>query len=214
MPRKASSAPPCPYDVHPSIAYAQAILDNLPARTGRSLKDWVLLVEQSGPKGEKERREWLKKEHRLGGTTAWMIAERAEGKGGEETDPAVYLKAAVEYVEVMYAGPKADLRPIHDALIVLGRALGSDVKVCPCKTIVPLYRHHVFAEIKPATRTRIDFGLALKGSAQKIPARLLPTGGLEKGNRISHRIPISSPDEIDEEVRDWVRIAYQLDTPD
>ncbi|PYT97443.1 MAG: hypothetical protein DMG38_19690 [Acidobacteria bacterium] len=28
-------------------------------------------------------------------------------------------------------------------------------------TIVPLYREHVFAQIKPTTNSRVDFGLAL-----------------------------------------------------
>jgi hypothetical protein len=215
VPRKATAASShaC-YDVHPSIAYAQAIVANLPARTGKSLDEWIRLVEQHGPSGEKERREWLKKEHKLGGTTAWMIAERAEGKGAEDTDPDAYLKAASEYVEAMYAGPKAALRPIHEALLALGRGLGSDVKVCPCTTIVPFYRHHVFAQIKPTTRTRIDLGLALRSSPRKIPSRLIDTGGLKKGDRITHRIPLAALAEIDEEVRGWLQTAYQLDQPD
>ena len=111
----------------------------------------------------------------------------------------------------MYAGPKSSLRPIHDALLELGRSLGNDVKVCPCKTIVPFYREHVFAEVKPSTRTRIDLGLALKKSKTKPAKRLISSGGIEKGNRITHRIPISSLDEIDSEVRRWIELAYDLD---
>ena len=42
------------------------------------------------------------------------------------------------------------LRALHDRIIELGVSLGDDVRICPCKTIVPLYRKHVFAEIKPA----------------------------------------------------------------
>ncbi len=200
-----------PYDVHPSIAYIHSIVENLPERTGRSLEQWVALVKKRGPKSEKERRAWLSGEHELGGTTASLIAEFAEGKGAEDFDPDAYLETAVEYVEQMYAGPKASLRPLHDALIGLGRSLGKDVKVCPCKTIVPLYREHVFAQIKPATRTRIDFGLALKGAKRKPPKRLLETGGLEKGDRITHRFPIESLGEIDREVKDWLAVAYALD---
>jgi hypothetical protein len=210
MARKpASNAPP--YDVHPSVAYAQAIIANLPAKTGKCLEEWIRLVKQSGPAGEKERRAWLMKGHQLGNTTAWMIAEHAEGKGGEDSDPDTYLKMAAGYVEAMYAGPKAALRPIHDALLQVGRDLGADVKVCPCKTIVPLYRHHVFAQIKPTTRTRIDFGLALCGSKRRPAKRLLDTGGLDKGDRITHRIPLSSVTEIDQEVKEWVKVAYDLD---
>ncbi len=200
------------YSVHPSVAYAQAIIRNLPETTGKSIDEWIALVKKSGTSGAKERREWLKKNHRLGGTKAWMIVDRAEGKGAEDTDPEAYLKAAAEYVERMYAGPKAALRPIHDTLIKFGVGLGDDVKVCPCQTIVPFYRQHVFAQIKPATRTRIDFGLALKGAKRKPPKRLLDTGGLAKGDRITHQIKISSVAEIDTEVQEWLKVAYDLDT--
>ena len=199
------------YDIHPSVAYAQAIIDNLPGTTGRSIDQWIRLIKRDGPAGEKERRDLLKKVHGMGGTTAAMVAHHAEGRGSQDTAPGAYLKAAADYVEAMYTGPKAGLRPIHDALLALGRSMGRDVKVCPCKTIVPLYRNHVIAEIKPSTRTRIDFGLALKGSPKKPSKRLLDTGGLDKGDRITHRIPITELAEVDEEVRAWLRIAYDLD---
>jgi Domain of unknown function (DUF5655)/Domain of unknown function (DUF4287) len=199
------------YDVHPSVAYAQAIIVNLPAKTGKSLQEWIRLLEKSGPSGHRERWRWLMKEHQVGNTTAWMIAEQAEGQGTEDTDAAAYLKAAAEYVEQMYAGPKAALRPIHARLLELGRALGPDIRVCPCKTIVPIYRRHVIAQIKPATRTRIDFGLALRGATQRLPRRLLETGGLAKVDRITHRFPLASVEEVDDEVITWLQVAYDLD---
>jgi predicted GTPase len=83
------------------------------------------------------------------------------------------------------------------------------VKVCPCKTMVPLYRKHVFAQIKPTTRTRIDLGLALKGT--KVPKRLIDTGGLAKKDRITHRIEITSVKDIDAVVKKWLKIAYEMD---
>jgi len=181
----------------------------LKEKTGRSLDEWLELVKKSGPATEKERRDWLKKEHGLGTNSAWWIAERAEGKGAETDDPDAYLRAAEGHVEKMYSGGKAGLRPIYDALLKLGLALGKDVKACPCQTIVPLYRNQVFAQIKPATRTRIDFGFAL--GARQAEGRLIDTGGYAKKDRITHRIPISSLKEIDEEVGKWLRIAYEED---
>jgi len=32
-----------------------------------------------------------------------------------------------------------------------------------------------------------------------------------KGNRISHRIAITSPEEIDDEVKSWFKAAYDLE---
>jgi len=83
------------------------------------------------------------------------------------------------------------------------------VKACPCKTIVPLYRERVFAEIKPATRARIDLDLAL-GDLQGA-GRLIENKDRPKGNRLSHRIAITSLEEIDDEVKRWLEAAYDLE---
>jgi hypothetical protein len=199
------------YSVHPGVAIVQKWICELPEKTGRSLDEWLALVQAEGPPTEKERRTWLKEKHGLGTNGAWWIAERSVAKtmGHAEDDPETYLQAGEEYVEAMFAGPKAGLRPVYDALLQLGLSLGSDVKACPCKTIVPLYRRHVFAEIKPATRTRIDLGLALKD--QQATGPLIDTGGYPKKDRITHRIPVASLNDINAELKRWLKKAYALD---
>lgn len=198
------------YDVHPSVAMVQKWVAELKNKTGRSLEEWLALAKKEGPKDEKSRREWLKAKHKLGTNTAWWISERAAGKGGEDS-PEEYLQIAARYVEEQYATPKEKLRPIFGELLKLGRALGDDVKVCPCKTIVPLYREHVFAQIKPTTNSRVDFGFALTHYKGKLPKRLIDTGGLAKKDRITHRIELTSTAEIDAEVKKWLKMAYELD---
>ena len=197
------------YGVHPGVAMTQKWVAELKQKTGRSLDEWLRLIKKSGPKDEMARREWLKTEHGLGTNSAWWLAERAEGKGSELGDPDAYLKAAEGYVEAMFSGGKADLRPIYDALLKTGLKVGRDVKACPCQTIVPLYRKHVFAQIKPSTRTRIDMGFALGDMKPK--GRLIDTGGFAKKDRITHRIPITSLDDIDDEVNHWLKVAYDRD---
>jgi uncharacterized protein DUF5655/uncharacterized protein DUF4287 len=199
------------YDVHPGVAMVQKWVSELKEKTGRSLEEWIALVKREGPKDEKSRREWLKINHKLGTNSTWWIAERADGKGGEDTSPEAYLKAAVRYVEEQYAGPKEKLRPIYDELLRLGKSLGDDVKACPCKTIVPLYREHVFAQIKPTTNSRIDLGFALTHHKGKLPKRLIDTGGLAKKDRITHRIEITAREQIDSDVKKWLKTAYDLD---
>jgi hypothetical protein len=197
------------YSVHPSVASVVRWVEELPEKTGHSLEEWVRLVERDGPKTEAERRDWLKENHGFGKNAAWWIAQRAEnGKDGwEDGNPEAYLKAAVGYVEAMYSGSKAGLRVLHDRLIELGQALGPDVGICPCKTFVPLYRKNCFAQIKPATRTRIDFGLCLRGV--KPDNKLLSTGGEATGDRITHRIAVTSMDEIDPFLERWLQTAYE-----
>ena len=126
-----------------------------------------------------------------------------------EGDADAYLATAEHYVEDMFAGAKAPLRPVYDALLALGLSIGRDVKACPCKTMVPLYRRHVIAQIKPSTRTRIDFGLAL--GDMKTPKRLVNSGGFDKGDRITHKIAIGAPGDLDAEVTRWLKKAYDLD---
>lgn len=199
-------APSNPYSVHPGVLMTQNWVATLREKTGRSLDEWLRFIQESGPETEKERRDWLKNEHKLGTNSAWWLAERSVGKGEEADDPEAYLAQALVYVDEMFAGGKAPLRPLYEELLALGLSLGPDVKACPCQTIVPLYRKHVFAQIKPTTKTRIDLGFALGDTAAT--GRLVDT---DKKNRITHRIPITSLAEIDNEVRHWLKMAYDMD---
>ena len=198
------------YGVHPGVLMTQKWIAELKQKTGRTLDEWLRLIKKEGPPTEKERRDWLKTKYGLGTNSAWWLAERSVGKGEEVGDPDRYLKAAEKYVEEMFSGKKEPLRPIYDALLKLGLNIGKEAKACPCQTIVPLYRRHVFAQIKPTTQTRIDFGLAL-GDTKKTPKRLIDTGGYAKKDRITHRFEITSLKDIDEEVKRWLKVAYDRD---
>jgi Domain of unknown function (DUF5655)/Domain of unknown function (DUF4287) len=197
------------YSPHPSIAMVQKWIADLPAKTGRSLDAWLRVIAKEGPTDEKDRRVWLKEKYDFGTNSAWWLAERSVGKGTEDDDPERYLQSAEKYVADMFSGAKAALRPLYDELLKRGLAVAKDVKACPCQTIVPLYRNHVFAQIKPTTRTRIDMGFALKDAPATGP--LIDTGGFAKKDRITHRIPISKLSDIDAEVVACLRRAYALD---
>jgi len=197
------------YGVHPSVAMVQNWQATLKETTGRSMDEWISLVRKSGPKAGKDRRDWLRDEHGFGTYSAMMLLDHVDTGRADLDSAETYLAAADRYVDAMFAGPKAALRPIYAALLDLGLAIGPGVKACPCKTVVPLYRKNVFAQIKPATRTRIDMGFAL--GALPAEGRLIDTEGYAKKDRITHRIPISSVDDIDREVKRWLKTAYELD---
>lgn len=202
-----------PYSVHPGVAMVEEWAAALSEKTGRSFEAWLKHIRTDGPKDEKARREWLKRSYGLGTNTCWWLAEKAtRSETIKEDSPEGYLAMAAEYVEAQYAGKKAALRPIYDRLLALGLSRGKDAKACPCKTMVPLYREHVFANITPTTNSRVDLGLALaKVPESKVPKRLIDTGGKAKKDRITHRIAIGSVDEIDGVVERWLKMAYQLD---
>ena len=196
------------YSVHPLVAYAQSVISNLPKKTGKSLQQWIELVKESGIETPDEQRVWLKNNYGLRGTTTGLIVNYVAGNG-DATDEQAYLREAEQFVEKMYEGPKQKLRPLHDALIQHIVRLGDDSKICPRKTYVSIYRSHVIIQLKPTTRTRIDLGLALKGSQDALSSRLIETGGLTKGDRITHRIAIQEMADIDEEVITWLGRAYE-----
>ncbi len=197
------------YGVHPGVAMTQKWVAELKQKTGRSVEEWLQLIKKSAPKDEKERRAWLKSEYGLGTNTAWWLAERSVGKGEDVDNPDTYLAAAEGYVESMFSGAKSALRPIYDQMLKVGLKVGKDVKACPCQTIVPLYRNHVFAQIKPTTNKRVDIGFALGDT--KATGRLIDTGGFAKKDRITHRIPLESVKDIDDEVKHWLKVAYDRD---
>src|ERR1700685_4346484 len=104
------------YNVHPRVAQTQQWVHDWPRITALSLEEWLELTRRSSARTEQERRDWLKKEHKLGTNSAAWIAGRLEGKNKEEDSPDAYLKTADEWVEAQYAGPRAALRPPYEHL--------------------------------------------------------------------------------------------------
>jgi hypothetical protein len=196
--------------VHPGVAMVQKWVSELKQKTGRTLGEWCAHIRKEGPDDLPARREWLKTRHKLGTNTAWWLAERADGRPTWDESPESYLAMAPVYVDEMFAGPKAHLRPLADALMRLALDVAPDIKFSPCKTIIPFYREHVIAQIKPATTRRIDFGLALDARTP-FTERLKDTGGLKKKDRVTHRIEIAGPEDIDVEVEGYLRRAYERD---
>jgi len=197
------------YAVHPGIAMLQKWIGELKTRTGRSREEWLEQIRCDGPATASECREWLKSDFSLGTNAARWLTDQAFGDplAPRDDTPEGYLALAPQYVELMYAGSKSAIRPIHDAVINLVRLLGEDVKICPCETLVPFYRRHVFAQVKPASAKRIDLGFAL--GEEPFTARLRDTGGLAKKDRITHRVALTSLSDIDLQVKRWLKQAYE-----
>jgi hypothetical protein len=180
-----------------------AISRNLPDRTGKSLEQWANLVKAKGPKATKERVDWLRKKHGLGGPTATVIVAAAEGR-----DLTATYEDSDALVDAMYSGTKAALRPIHEAALKAAQALGKDVTASARKTYMTLSRKRQFAVIQPSTKTRVDIGFAL--SKVKATSRLKKTTTVG-GGRITHSIACSKPSDVNAEVKKWLKAAYEQD---
>ena len=174
---------------------------NLATTTGKPLEAWLALVAKAdlskgGTPKHGEVMAFLKSKHGVGHAYANLIARKAlEAAAG---GPA----SGAELVAAQYAGPRAGLKPIHDALIAAAKKFGGDVDIAPKKTGVSLRRAKQFALIQPATNSRIDLGLQLKGVAI--------AGRLEKwpNPMCSHRVRLESPSQVDRELVAWMKRAY------
>ena len=120
-----------------------------------------------------------------------------------------YLTAeAVELIDGQYAD-RPQLRPILDAVLAVLPALGP-VTVQARKTIVSLVSpRRTFAVVQATTRTRVDLGLRLENTA---PGGRLQAARHMGGGGATVRIALTGPGDVDDEVRDWMRRAYEENT--
>ncbi len=171
------------------------MIANFPARTGRSLDEWVALVRASGPAKHGEIMTMLKTEHGMSHGFANLVALTAlKPDAPASTD---------DLVDAMYAGPKASLRSLHDAAVEAAREFGPDVEVAPKKAYVSLRRKKQFGTVGPGAGGKLEIGLNLRD--------VQPLGRLESTTGMcTHRVRIASRDEMDAELLGWLRQAYEL----
>jgi hypothetical protein len=172
------------------------MIRNLEEKTGRSMKDWVKVVEAAKLEKHGERVAFLKTKHGLGHGYANLVAHAVSG-GGE-------LSRGDDPVAEQYSGAKAALKPIYDDVLKAVKSFGSDVEVAPKKAYVSLRRSRQFAIVQPSTATRLDLGLNLKGVAAG--GKLEPSGSFNA--MVSHRVRLQTPADFDKEVRTWLKAAY------
>ena len=177
---------------------AASMIANMKEKTGKTLPAWLKITKARGLAKHGEIVKFLKSEHGVTHGFANLIAHETLGAG----KPAA---GADDLVAAQYAGPKAGLKPIYDALIAAARKLGKDVEVAPKKTYVALRRNKQFALIQPSTKTRVDLGLNLKG--------VEPEGSLEAAGSFSsmcsHRIRLEAKGDVDAAVKKWLKRAYE-----
>jgi len=176
-----------------------AVSAGLSDRTGHRLEEWIVMVDAAGldPLDQNAVRRWLKAEHGVPQNSQWAIADAAARAAGWE-------RPSVEgYVDSQYTGAKAALRPIYEQLAAELVALGDDVTVEGRSTYTPFVRARQFAAVAASTRTRVDLGLRF--TASPTSTRLLTSSPV---GQCTHRVALTSVDEVDDELLGLARIAY------
>jgi len=109
-----------------------------------------------------------------------------------------------DLVTNQYKG-KEDLKAIYEKLVTEISKFGNDITNTPKKASVSMIRKRQFALIKPATKTRIDLGLKIKD--KPTTERLENSGPF--GTMCTHRVQLTSINEIDSELINWLKEAYK-----
>lgn len=172
----------------------QTMINNMPKKTGKSLEEWKKLLSSKKFEKHGQAMKFLKDEHGVTHGFANMIIQLSKEEKTNQED----------LVSAQYQG-KEVLLPIYNELLEVIKSFGNDVTITPKKTSVSFIRKKQFALIKPATKTRIDLGLKLPD--KPVNKRLENSGPF--GTMCTHRVQITLSSEIDQELIDWLKEAYE-----
>ncbi|MBL8897075.1 MAG: YdeI/OmpD-associated family protein [Planctomycetes bacterium] len=176
------------YAPHPGLLMEERARAKLLAETGKSFEQWVALAKKQSALSEPALRAWLRTEHGLSSRVGWWIASAARAEQEPGYDEPEKL------VDSLYSGKKAVWRELHEKLVDEMLKLGKDVLVTSCKTMVPVYRKFVFAELRPM--------------AQGVQLRLA-TGKGSGNDRLDTKRLVRDAKGIDAELRAALRAAYE-----
>jgi len=166
---------------------------------GKTLAQWLKITKAAKLEKHGQIVKLLKGDHGMTHGFANMVAHETLATSAEHTDDSTL-------VETQYAGKKAELKPIYDALIAVISKLGKDVEIAPKKAYVSLRRNKQFAILQPSTATRLDVGLCMKG--EPTTDRLEASGSFNA--MCSHRVRVTSKKDINAELKAWLRQAYGM----
>ncbi|MDB5205529.1 MAG: hypothetical protein JWR72_604 [Flavisolibacter sp.] len=175
----------------------QTMIDNLQKNTGKTLEQWINIVNKEKLLKHGEIIKFLKDQHALTHGFANLIAHKTKGSdaGSAENQDDLIVK--------QYEG-KEHFKPLYDKLISEIQKFGNDFEIAPKNAYVSLRRKKQFAILQPATKTRFEIGFNLKGQDSKGKLE-----GISSANAMcSHKINLADIKDIDKEVIEWLKAAY------
>jgi len=178
-------------------AATETMIANLSEKTGKTLDQWIKIAGKSKLEKHGQIVSMLKSDHDLTHGYANLIALRTLQGGSTKAPEGDAL------LDAQYAGAKAPMKLVYEALIAAIKKFGPDIEVSPKKTYVSVRRSKQFALIQPAA-SRVDVGINLKGT--KPTARLETSGSFNA--MVSHRVRLSKATELDAELIGWLKQAY------
>ena len=175
----------------------KTMIDNLHRNTGKSLQEWITVVQKKGFAKHGEIIKYLKEEHGFTHGFANLVALKSNGSDAGSVEDKDSL------VEKQYAG-KESLKPVYEKLLAEVLKFGNDIEVAPKNGYVSLRRKKQFGSLQPATKTRFEIGLSLKGQ----PGGSMLEEITNPNSMFSHKIKLESLNDLNAEMISWLRKAY------
>ena len=179
----------------------QTQLNNIQKKTGQSLEALTSLVKNCGLSRHSEIRAMLMRDLGLGYGDANTLAHFALKSDGERAAQDQGMSPD-EVVDEIYAGPKANLRPIHDRLMSAINRFG-EFEIAPKKGYLSLRRKRQFAMIGPATNTRVEVGINIKDLTLHERLTEMPAGSM-----CNYKVKVTDLSEVNDELVGWIKQAY------
>ncbi|MCA1758344.1 MAG: DUF4287 domain-containing protein [Bacteroidales bacterium] len=176
----------------------QTMIDNLYKNTGKTLEQWIDTVIKENFAKHGELINFLKEHHGLTHGFANLVAHKAKGSdagSAEDQD---------ELITKQYAG-KEHFKPVYQTIMSEIEKFGNDIEIAPKNTYVSLRRKKQFALLQPATKTRFEIGIILKGQESQGKLEAINTANA----MCSHKINVAGVNDIDGEVIEWLKKAYE-----
>ena len=178
-------------------AGTQTMIENLKKNTGKSLEEWISIIQSEKLVKHGEIMKMLKNKHGFSHGFANLVAHKALKTDAGSADNQEDL------VKKQYQG-KENFWPIYLKLLGEIEAFGNDIEFAPKNAYVSVKRKKQFAMLIPATKTRYEIGINLKG----YPAIGILEADTKTNGMCSHKISAIHESEITNEVIDWIRKAY------
>lgn len=135
----------------------QTQLSNIEERTGKKLAQLFELLQKAGLDKHGAMVAHLKNELGMGHGDANTVVHMYRKQGDESSSAS----PGADPLDAIYTGKKAELRPLHDAVMKKVDKFG-DFEIAPKKGYVSLRRKKQFAMVGPGTKGRLEIGVNLK----------------------------------------------------
>lgn len=180
-------------------------LKNIQIKAAKTIAELHAAVAASGAAKYAEKRSWLMQRYALGYGDANAVVHFI-GKPlpdlGEGAPIAVATSLQGNPLDAIYSGARAELRPIHDAVLVAIRGFGA-FEEAPKKAYISLRRKKQFAMLGPTTKDCVEIGLNAKALTPHDRLKVQPPGSM-----CNATTRIKSVADIDATLVGWLQQAY------